>query len=811
MSRIVVALGGNALGNNPKEQLEIVKSTAKNLADLIQAGHEVIITHGNGPQVGMIFNAMAGVDPNSTEDDMPFAECGAMSQGYIGYHLQQALEAEFMHRNMRKKVATVVSQVEVDENDPAFQDPTKPIGTFYTEEEAKKLAKESGFIYKEDAGRGYRRVVASPKPKKICELNTIVKLVEEKNVVITCGGGGIPVVSTPNGYKGVDAVIDKDRTSALLASSLNADMLLILTAVDKVKINFRKENEKSLDKIDVSEAKKYMEMGEFAKGSMLPKVEACLYFLNHSHNTMAIITSLENAKDAISGKTGTTITKKEERITMDSTNKEARKKASSKKNQKRGLTISAFTIILILTFVLAIITHFLPEAQFAGEELVDGSGVVGATLSQTLLAPILGFADAIDICLFVLILGAFLKVVTKTGALETGIEVLIKKLKGKELVLIPILMFLFSIGGTTYGMLEETVGFYAILSVAMVAAGMDTLVASAVVLLGAGSGVLGSTINPFAVGAAIDSLPEGIAVNQGTIIGIGVALWLTSYLISTLFVTMYAKKVIKKKGSTFLSLQEQRDMEETYAPKDGVVNRNPKLTGKQKITLILFLLTFVIMIIGFIPWGSFGIDLFEKGKFFSTLTGLPLGEWYFQESTLWFLIMTIIIGIVNRMGENELVDTFIDGADDMVGVILVIAIARGASVLMTQTHLDNYIIFNAADALRNVSNVVFAPLNYILHVGLSVLVPSSSGLASLSTPIMGSLANELGFSVEATIMGMVAANGLVNLFTPTCGAILGGLELAKVEYTTWLKWAAKVVITIAIVNIVILTIAMAIL
>ena len=811
MSRIVVALGGNALGNNPKEQLEIVKDTVKSLVDLVEAGNEVIITHGNGPQVGMIYKAMASVDPTTTEDDMPFAECGAMSQGYIGYHLQQAMEAEFASRNMRRKVATVVSQVEVAEDDPAFQNPTKPIGSFYSEEEAKKLAKESGDTYKEDAGRGWRKVVASPKPKKICELPTIKKLVEEHNVVITCGGGGIPVVATENGYKGVDAVIDKDRTSALLASSLDADILLILTAVDQVKINFRKENETSLDKIDYEEAKKYMENGEFAAGSMLPKVEACLDFLKHSHNKKAIITSLEKAKDAISGKTGTTITKKEEKKEMERTEKEARKQASSKKNKKRSLTISAFTIILILTFILAIITHFLPEAVFEGEELVNGSGVAGATLSQTLLAPILGFADAIDICLFVLILGAFLKVVTKTGALETGIEVLIKKLKGRELVLIPILMFIFSIGGTTYGMLEETVGFYAILSVAMVAAGMDTLVASAVVLLGAGSGVLGSTINPFAVGAAIDSLPAGIEVNQGVIIGLGVALWLTTYLISTIFVTMYARKVINKKGSTFLSLQERKDMEETYAPKDDDPKKVAKLTGSQKLTLVLFLLTFVVMIIGFIPWGSFGVDFFEKGKIFSTLTGLPLGEWYFQESTLWFLIMTIVIGVVNRMSESELVDTFIDGADDMVGVILVIAIARGASVLMTQTYLDNYIIYNAADALSNVSKVVFAPLNYLLHVGLSVLVPSSSGLASLSTPIMGSLASQLGLSVEVTIMEMVAANGLVNLFTPTCGAIMGGLELAKVDYTTWLRWVAKVIITIAIVNIIILTIAMVIL
>ena len=493
---------------------------------------------------------------------------------------------------------------------------------------------------------------------------------------------------------------------------------------------------------------------------------------------------------------------------MERTEKEARKKASKKKNQKRSFTLSAFTIILILIFVLAIITHLLPSAVMDGEELVNGSGVLGATLSQTLLAPILGFADAIDIGLFILILGAFLKVVAKTGALETGIEVLIKKLKGKELILIAILMFLFSIGGTTYGMLEETVGFYALLSATMVAAGMDTLVASGIVLLGAGSGVLGSTINPFAVGAAIDSLPAGMEVNQAVIIGVGVILWLTTYFISTMAVMMYAKKVLAKKGSTFLSLQERKDMEEYYAPKEGEEKKKVALSGSQKVTLVLFLLTFVIMIVGFIPWGSFGITLFEKGKFFSTLTGLPLGEWYFQESTLWFLIMTIVIGVVNHMSEHELVDTFIDGADDMVGVILVIAVARGASILMTQTYLDNYIIYNAANALSNVSKGLFAPLNYILHVGLSVLVPSSSGLASLSTPIMGPLAERLGFSVEVTIMEMVAANGLVNLFTPTCGAIMGGLELAKVQYTTWLKWVAKVIALIAVVNIIILTLAM---
>lgn len=483
----------------------------------------------------------------------------------------------------------------------------------------------------------------------------------------------------------------------------------------------------------------------------------------------------------------------------------ATKKGRTNRKKRESFSLSALTIILIITFILGAITHFLPQAAFVDEELVNGSGVVGATFSQTLMAPVLGFADAIDICLFVLVLGAFLKIVNKTEAIEDGVEVLVRKLKGKELLLIPVLMFIFSIGGTTYGMLEETVGFYALLSATMVMAGMDTVVASAVVLLGAGSGVLGSTVNPFAVGAAVAALPEGIEVNQGIIIALGVALWLTTYIISTMFVMAYAKKVKNKKGS-ILSSYEHKAMMETY----GDDNEEPvtKLKLNQKWTLVFFALTFVIMIIGFIPWEEFGVKLFTVTGF---ITGAPLGEWYFNESTLWFAIMTVVIGIINHMHEHEFVETFIDGADDMVGVILVIALARGASVLMTQTHLDNYIIYNAAEALKNVPAIVFAPVNYILHAGLSVLVPSSSGLASLSTPIMGPLAANLGLSVETTVMEMVAANGLVNLFTPTCGAIMGGLALAKVEYTTWLKWVWKVVLTIALANIVILTLAMLVL
>ena len=474
------------------------------------------------------------------------------------------------------------------------------------------------------------------------------------------------------------------------------------------------------------------------------------------------------------------------------------------KKKKTKTMLSAFSIILIIIFGLGIISHILPNAEFIGEDIVNGSGTVGASLSDILLSPILGFESAVDVGIFIMVLGGFLGIVAKTGALDTGIKVLVQKLKGRETLLIPILMFIFSIGGTTYGMLEETVGFYALLAATMVAARMDTLVASAVVLLGAGSGVLGSTINPFATGVAVSSLPLDIQANQGIIILIGTVLWLTTLTISIIFVMKYAKKVQKDKGSTFLSLREQKAMEKKFGTAVEKEEKKAKLSGKQTITLILFALTFVIMILGFIPWGEFNVTFFDG--FTGWLTGSSLGNWWFYEAALWFLIMAIIIGIVNKMGEKTIVDTFIDGADDMIGVILIIAVARGASVLMTTTYLDNYIIYNAANILRFMPEIIFTPLNYLLHVILSVLVPSSSGLATLSSPIIAPLAANLGYSPEVAIMSMVSANGLVNLITPTCGAIMGGLALAKVEYGTWFKWAFKIVSTIALVNIIVLMI-----
>ena len=306
--KIVIALGGNALGNTPEEQLELVKQTAKSIVELVKDGNDVVVAHGNGPQVGMINLAMDFSSNNGgNTPGMPFPECGAMSQGYIGYHLQQSIQKELQKQGIDKNCATVVTQVVVDENDGAFANPTKPIGSFYSKEEADKIAAEKGFTFVEDAGRGYRRVVPSPKPVDIVELDVVNQLVNNGNIIITVGGGGIPVVKKADGLEGVAAVIDKDRSSAKLASLLKADVLLILTAVEQVCINFNTPEVQSLKEMTVEEARKHIEDKQFAAGSMLPKVEACIDFVTNNEEGTAIITSLEKALDALHGETGTYI------------------------------------------------------------------------------------------------------------------------------------------------------------------------------------------------------------------------------------------------------------------------------------------------------------------------------------------------------------------------------------------------------------------------------------------------------------------------------------------------------------------------
>ena len=306
--KIVIALGGNALGNTAAEQLELVANTAKAIVDLIAEGNEVVIAHGNGPQVGMInLGLSTAAEAGAIKADMPFPECGAMSEGYIGYHLQQAIGNELVSRGMKKPVATIVTQTVVSEDDPAFKNPTKPVGAFYDKDTAERIAAEKGYTMVEDAGRGYRRVVPSPKPFDIVEAESIKTLVDAGNVVIAVGGGGIPVIRKDGKVFGTPAVIDKDFGSELLAELLDADMLIILTAVEKVAINFNKPDQKGLDDLTPAEAAAYIAQDQFAKGSMLPKVQAAVKFAESKAGRTALITLLEKAKDGIAGKTGTRI------------------------------------------------------------------------------------------------------------------------------------------------------------------------------------------------------------------------------------------------------------------------------------------------------------------------------------------------------------------------------------------------------------------------------------------------------------------------------------------------------------------------
>ena len=310
MSKIIIALGGNALGNSPSEQLELVKKAAEPIVDLIEQGHEVIVVHGNGPQVGAI-NLAFEIASKENKDipAMPLPECGAMSQGYIGYHLQNKIREELKNRSIEKNVVAITTQVVVDPADPAFNNPTKPIGSFYSKEEATKLMEKSKDIYKEDSGRGYRKVIPSPTPVKVVEKDIVEMLLKSGAVVISVGGGGIPVIEKGNNLIGVEAVIDKDIASECLAEELNADYLFILTAVDRVAINFNKSNQRNIEKMSVEEAEIWIKEGQFPAGSMLPKIQAAIKFVNSKPGRKAIISSLEKTRESILGQSGTIIYK----------------------------------------------------------------------------------------------------------------------------------------------------------------------------------------------------------------------------------------------------------------------------------------------------------------------------------------------------------------------------------------------------------------------------------------------------------------------------------------------------------------------
>lgn len=460
------------------------------------------------------------------------------------------------------------------------------------------------------------------------------------------------------------------------------------------------------------------------------------------------------------------------------------KAAASGKERKPRQMPSSFTILfgclLLVAIASWVVSSFSPDVQ-------------AATLGNFMASPFLGFESAMQVCVFILVLGGFLGVVQKTGALDTGIAVLVRKLGGNDLLLVPVLMLAFGICGSTYGMLEESVPFYLLLASVTFAMGWDPLVGCMVVLMGCGLGVLGSTVNPFSTGLALDALKAaGIPYDQGLMIGIGLVMFAIAEISGIIFVMRYAKRVRTDRAASSLTPEEWETAERLYGDKDGdsAEDAHVELSKIQKRVLVLFALTFVVMIIGFIPWQTFGVGLFDigaKGDDLSTawsalLTGLPLGQWYFTECGIWFFTMTIIIGKVAGMQEKELVDIILHGCADLVSV-----------------------------ALAGVSATVFAPLSYALYFALSFLIPSSTGMATVSMPIMGPLAASLGFAPEAMVAIYLATHGVVAMITPTCGSIMAGLELAQVSYATYIKTAAKYMVLLTVITVSFVTVLMLVL
>ena len=463
------------------------------------------------------------------------------------------------------------------------------------------------------------------------------------------------------------------------------------------------------------------------------------------------------------------------------------------KKQKKAFRMpTAFTVLILLTIVIALITRFIPA-------------ITPARLSDVIMAPINGFSSALGVSLFVLVLGGFLGVVMKTGALNAAITTVVKKLNGKEIYMIPILMFLISLGGTTYGMAEETIAFYALVTATMVAAGFDAITAASTILLGSTAGVLGSTVNPFVVSSSVDALKtSGITIDQTVIIIVGAISWLACYAVGAFYVMRYAKKVKANKAASLLTAEEWSAVEEEYggekAPDAGVT-----FTTRQKVVMALFAVSFVVMIVGMIPWSQFGIHIFDHT---SILTGNNLGDWYFGDLTAWFLLMAIVVGLVYGLKERDIVGSFLSGAGDLISVSLVIAVSRGISVIMSTTGFDMYILENASKALEGTSSFLFTGLAYLVYLLLSFLIPSSSGLATVSMPIMGPLTQSLGLAPEVMVCVLSGACALINGITPTSGVLMGGISIARIEFPTWVKYIWKVLLAMLLVHVVILSVAM---
>jgi uncharacterized ion transporter superfamily protein YfcC len=474
---------------------------------------------------------------------------------------------------------------------------------------------------------------------------------------------------------------------------------------------------------------------------------------------------------------------------------------------------SAYTILFVLIVIMAALTYVIPAGRYDVDE--NGEPIPGSyhTVEQTpqriivdsLLAPINGLYGiegedgsisiwnsgelfgAIDVALFILVIGGFLGLTMKTGAIQGGISRIVSRLKGRERLMIPILMSVFALGGTTYGMAEESLAFYALIITVMIAAGYDALVGASILLLGCGIGTLGSTINPFATGIASDfagvSISDGI-VGRLVILVVGVA-------IGIFFVMRYAEKVRKDPAASLVA--DSREANEAHF-NTGEMEESASLTGRQKGVLALFFLAFAVMIYGVIPWEDLGIPL-------------PTLWWWFPEMTASFIAFAILIGVVGRFSENDFTSSFVDGARDLLGVALIIGIARGITVIMTNGQITDTVLNAAEQAVSSLGGVAFINLTYLLFLPLSFLIPSSSGLATVAMPIMAPLASFANVGPEFVVTAYQSANGLLNLITPTSAVVMGGLAIARVGYGTWLKFVWPILLLLAILTMVVLTIS----
>lgn len=465
---------------------------------------------------------------------------------------------------------------------------------------------------------------------------------------------------------------------------------------------------------------------------------------------------------------------------------------SAADTKKKFSMPSSYVVIFAVIVLIALLTWLFPEIKHA-------------TLGMTLMAPIKGFKNGVSVILFILIIGGYLRTINETQSLEIGMGELVKKLEGKEVLMIPVIMFIISLGGTTYGLSDEALPIYPILIGAMLACGFDSVTATATILCGIISGVSGSTINPFSISAAIDALRDtGITPNQGIVIGMGTVVWLVSYAISAVYTMRYALRVKKDPSKTVLTPAETKDAIDSFS-KEVEKADNMILTPKMKHTLMIFGLSFAVMILGLIPWPDYNIHVFDGWSAF--LTGTPLGKWYFNELCVWFLVMTFVIGFFNGYDTKKIMKLVIAGAGDMVGAALIVGLSRGVSVVMKETGFDLYLLKAGTEALHGVPSGLFSTLSYIFYSGFTFLITSTSGLASATVPTMASLAKSLGYSPEVMITIYIAAHHIVGVI-PTSGTVMGALNLCKIEYTSWVKFYGKLFLIISIVNMVITGVAM---